>query len=139
MKKMKWVLPCVAMLISGWAVADLTVSEVQHTAVPKIQRIADCQVSTEIARNQIPTTPNNMSLPEFGQGIIGWGTGPDGAQAKLNTLHLSDIEAYKAKGVTVEILKEWQAFYQNETRRNSCNPTAPIRATLMSEILKIWL
>ncbi len=98
----------------------------------------DCAVNPNIQRHPLPPTPNNMSLPSFGQGIIGWATGPEGAEHKLNTVKKTDIENYKKQGVTLEMLQKWQAFYENETKRNSCNPTAPLRAELMKKIISLW-
>lgn len=123
---------------SSVSFADLSISEVTNQEIEKIGRPEQCQVREDIARNVLPPTPNNMSLPEYGQGIIGWGTGPEGAVAKIQNLHLSDIQRYQQQGVNLEMLKAWHAFYQNETARNSCNPTAPLRAKLMQKIIQMW-
>lgn len=133
--------PIIASLVlcsSSVTFADLSISEVTNQEIVKIGRPEQCQVREDIARNVLPPTPNNMSLPEYGQGIIGWGTGPEGAVAKIQNLHLSDIQRYQQQGVTLAMVKEWQAFYQNETARNSCNPTAPLRAKLMQKIIQMW-
>lgn len=127
-----------ALFINGQVWADLTISEQAQQSIANIERPANCEVKAEMTRNALPSTPQQMSLPEFGQGLIGWGTGPEGAVAKIQNLHLSDIEKYQQQGVTVPMLQEWQAFYQNETQRNSCNPTAPLRATLMGKIIEMW-
>lgn len=103
-----------------------------------LERPKDCKVNASIARYSLPPTPNNMSLPSFGQAVIGWGTGPEGAYAKLNSVNQRDIEKYKNQSVSLNMLETWQAFYQNETLRNPCNPTAPIRAELMGKIIKLW-
>lgn len=104
-----------------------------------MHRPATCQVSSEIERNALPPTPQNMALPAFGQGVIGWGTGPEGALKKLQTVQLADLKVYQQKGVTFAMVQEWQSFYENETRRNACNPTAPIRAALMARIAALWV
>ena len=98
------------------------------------ERSTDCKINESIGRHSLPPTPNNMSLPSFGQGVIGWATGPEGAYQKIKMLNQVDIKKYKNQGVTLEMLEKWQAFYQNETLRNPCNPTAPIRADLMQKL-----
>lgn len=102
-------------------------------------RDPNCKVNEDIERNAIPKTPNNMSLPSFGQGIIGWATGVDGAKNRVESVSKSDIPNFKAKGVTLEMVQEWQAFYDNEVKRNPCNPTAPYRAQLMKKIADLWV
>lgn len=103
------------------------------------KRDPNCKVNESIARNSIPQTPNSMSLPSFGQGVIGWATGPEGAKARLESVSQADIATFKEKGVTLEMVQEWQAFYENEVNRNPCNPTAPYRAQLMKKIAGFWV
>lgn len=103
------------------------------------QRDPHCKVNANIERNALPQTPNNMSLPNFGQGVIGWATGPEGAEARLKTVEKADIQKFKDKGVTLAMVQEWQAFYENEVKRNPCNPTAPFRAQLMKKIAMLWV
>lgn len=98
-----------------------------------------CQVNTQIDRNAIPKTPHNMSLPEFGQGVIGWATGPEGAKTRLANIQEHDVKDIREKGTTFEMVKEWQAFYENEVQRNPCNPTAEFRAELMKKIASLWV
>lgn len=102
-------------------------------------RDPNCKVNESIERNPIPKTPQNMSLPRFGQGVIGWATGPEGAEARLKNIQKADLKAIQDKGTTLEMVKEWQAFYENETLRNPCNPTAPYRAKLMKKIAQLWV
>ena len=97
-----------------------------------------CLVNDAIQRNAIPKTPHNMSLPEFGQGVIGWATGEQGAKTRLENIQKSDLNAIQEKGTTLAMVKEWQAFYENEVKRNPCNPTAPYRAELMKKIAWLW-
>lgn len=104
----------------------------------KVRTVPTSLVNPDIERLAIPPTPNNMKLPEFGKGIIGWGSGPEGAQARLNNVTASDVEVMKEKGVTLDMLNAWQVFYTNETNRNAGNPTAPIRAQLMKKIIELW-
>lgn len=102
-------------------------------------RDPNCKVDDSIERNPLPKTPHDMSLPNFGQGVIGWATGPEGAEARLRNIQKADLKAIQDKGSTLEIVKEWQAFYENETLRNPCNPTAPYRAKLMKKIAQLWV
>ena len=97
-----------------------------------------CQVNEKIERNAIPKTPHNMNLPAFGQGVIGWATGPEGAKARFENIQKQDLKAIQEKGTTLAMVKEWQAFYENEVQRNPCNPTAPYRAELMKKIAWLW-
>lgn len=138
MKVIQICLVSIVGLSSTLSYSALSISEELHQPIGKIERPENCMVREDITRNPLPPTPNNMSLPDFGQGVIGWGTGPEGALAKIQNLHLSDIETYQQKGVTLEMIQSWQAFYQNETKRNSCNPTAPLRAELMHKIIMLW-
>ena len=106
------------------------------STMPLVAR--DCKVNIDIARRDIPPTPHQLSLPQFGQGIIGWGTGPEGAHSKLETLNQDDIAKYQEQGVNLLMIKDWYDFYVNETARNPCNPTAPLRAKLMYKIMQLW-
>lgn len=117
--------------VSTTSFADLHLSE-------KIRPQVNSLVNTEIERLPIPPTPNNMNLPEFGQGIIGWGTGPDGAEARFFNITQADVETMKQEGLTLEMIQTWQTFYENETLRNPGNPTAPFRAQLMKKIASLW-
>lgn len=117
--------------ISSATFAELSVSE-------KVRPQISSLVNPNIQRLDISPTPNNMSLPSFGQGVIGWGTGPDGAEKRLNNITKDDIEKLKTQNVTLEMIQTWQKFYENETNRNAGNPTAPLRAKLMKKIIELW-
>ena len=117
--------------ISISSFADVQVSE-------KIRPQVKSLMNPDIDRLAIPPTPHNMSLPEFGQGVIGWGTGPQDAEKRLKHFTKADVENMKQAGLTVEIAKTWQNFYKNETQRNASNPTAPLRAQLMKKIIDLW-
>lgn len=119
------------LVTSSASFAALSISE-------KIRPTVNSQVNPNIQRLEIPPTPNNMKLPEFGQGIIGWGTGPDGAEARLHNITKTDVEKLKTQNVTLAMIQSWQKFYENETRRNAGNPTAPFRAQLMKKIAELW-
>lgn len=129
---LKAVLLSAALLsVSVASFADIQISE-------KVRPTIKSLVNPNIDRLAIPPTPNNMSLPAFGQGIIGWGTGPDGAEKRLNNISKEDVEKLKTQDVTLEMVQTWQKFYENETQRNAGNPTAPFRAQLMKKIAGLW-
>ena len=119
------------LIVTNTAFADLQLSE---TIRPQVKSL----VNTEIERLPIPATPNNMILPEFGKGIIGWGAGPKDAEARFLNITQADVERMKQQGLTLEMTKAWQRFYENETLRNPGNPTAPFRAQLMKKIVSLW-
>ncbi|RKG52416.1 DUF4951 domain-containing protein [Acinetobacter cumulans] len=124
-------LSAVLLSVSVASFAEIQISE-------KVRPTIKSLVNPNIDRLAIPPTPNNMSLPEFGQGIIGWGTGPDGAEKRLNNISKEDVEKLKTQDVTLEMVQTWQKFYENETQRNAGNPTAPFRAQLMKKIAGLW-
>lgn len=132
MQKLMVTLGLVSVVMVGCA-------SVPTTDFDEFARDPDCKVNEGMSRNAIPKTPNNMSLPSFGQGIIGWGTGPNDAKKRFENVQKSDLKTFQEKGVTLDMLKEWQAFYENETLRNPCNPTAPYRAKLMGKIIGFWV
>ena len=130
--KLKTLLVFTALISSaGIANAELSIRE-------NIRPISQSKLNPHIERLAIPATPNNMKLPAFGQGLIGWGTGPDGAEKRLNDVTKSDVVQMQQQGLTLLMAQEWQAFYENETRRNAGNPTAPFRAQLMKKIISLW-
>lgn len=101
-------------------------------------RMPISQVNVDIERLNIPPTPNQVALPIFGQQIIGWGTGIEGAKNRLEQLNATDVQLIKQKGVTWDMIQQWQAFYENEQRRNPSNITAYYRTELMKKILNLW-
>ena len=127
-----------ALLISTVFIAVATSSFAELQISEKIRPQAQSQVNAEIDRLPVPPTPNNMILPEFGKSIIGWGAGPKDAEARLHNVSKSDVDKMKQQGVTLEMAQTWQKFYENETRRNPGNPTAPFRAQLMKKIVSLW-
>ena len=124
-------LSAVLLSVSVASFAEIQISE-------KVRPTIKSLVNPNIDSLAIPPTPNNMSLPAFGQGIIGWGTGPDGAEKRLNNISKEDVEKLKTQDVTLEMVQTWQKFYENETQRNAGNPTAPFRAQLMKKIAGLW-
>jgi hypothetical protein len=128
---LRFTLSSLLLVTSSLTFAELTISQ---TTQPKAKSL----VNPNIQRLAIPPTPNNMSLPAFGQGVIGWGTGPDGAETRLNNITQDDVNQLKTQDVTLEMIETWQKFYENETQRNPGNPTAPFRAKLMKKIVDLW-
>ena len=86
----------------------------------------------------LPATPKNIPLPAFGQRIIGWGTGADGARQRLENIQPADVSVIKKQGTTLEMITAWQDFYEQEQQRNANNPTAKYRARLMKKIADLW-
>lgn len=126
------------LLISSLLLSTASTSFAEISISENISPSAKSLVNPDIQRLEIPPTPNNMKLPEFGQGIIGWGTGPMGAEKRLNNINKEDVEKLKTQEVTLEMVQTWQKFYENETRRNAANPAAPFRAHLMKKIAELW-
>ncbi len=116
---------------------SISMTSFADTAISKDLR-PSAQLNASIERLPLPPTPGNMKLPEFGQGIIGWGTGPDGAEKRLNNITAQDVDGFKHQGVSLEMVQTWQKFYENETLRNPSNPAAPLRAKLMKKIAELW-
>ncbi|WP_202745099.1 DUF4951 domain-containing protein [Acinetobacter pittii] len=85
-----------------------------------------------------PETPKNIPLPAFGQRIIGWGTGAEGARQRLENIQPADVSVIKKQGTTLEMITAWQDFYEQEQQRNANNPTAKYRARLMKKIANLW-
>lgn len=119
-----------------FAMSFSTFAEIQISE--KIRLPVQSLVNPDIERLAIPSTPNNMTLPEFGKGVIGWGAGPQDAETRFLNVTKADVELMKSKSVTLEMAKAWQIFYENETKRNAGNPTAPLRAQLMKKIVSLW-
>ncbi|MEO4187387.1 DUF4951 domain-containing protein [Acinetobacter pittii] len=86
----------------------------------------------------LPATPKNIPLPAFGQRIIGWGTGAEGARQRLENIQPADVSVIKKQGTTLEMITAWQDFYELEQQRNANNPTAKYRARLMKKIADLW-
>ena len=126
------------LLIAASLIALAPLAQAELTISEQVRPVVKSLVNPAYQRMPIPATPNNMSLPSFGQGIISWGTGPEGAEARLNHVTKADVAQMKTQGVTLEMLKAWQAFYANETLRNPGNPTAPFRAQLMQKIASLY-
>lgn len=101
-------------------------------------RMPSSQVNPNIQRHAIPPTPHDMSLPEFGQGVIGWGTGIAGAKHRLETITADDVKIIQQRGASLQMIQIWHDFYANENQRNPANITAIYRKQLMQKIIELW-
>ena len=73
------------------------------------------------------------SNADFGT-MIGWGSGVDGAVARIDDITAAEVEQMEKNGLTADIAKAWRDFYQSEASRNA---TAAARAKLMDKIYDI--
>ncbi|WLF84942.1 DUF4951 domain-containing protein [Moraxella sp. ZY210820] len=96
------------------------------------------QVNKSINRLAIPPIPEKMSLTQFGQEVIQWGTGFQGAKYQLDNITAEYVQTIKQHGITQTMIVQWRDFYQNETQRNPSNIAAYYRALLMQKILTLW-
>ncbi|NUF36109.1 DUF4951 domain-containing protein [Acinetobacter lactucae] len=94
--------------------------------------------TAQLSSDILPATPKNIPLPAFGQRIIGWGTGAEGARQRLENIQPADVSMIKKQGATLEMITAWQDFYEQEQQRNANNPTAKYRARLMKKIADLW-
>lgn len=79
-------------------------------------------------RLPVPPIPDGMSLREFGEFIMRWGTGDDEARSRIPELNRT---ALLEAGVTREMALQWRDFYRREMRINLDNPSAAGRTDLM--------
>src|SRR5690554_7657397 len=121
-------------LLFSIATASFAELQISEKVRPQVKSV----VNAGIERLPIPATPNNMILPEFGKGIIGWGAGPKDAKVRFLNITQAEVKTMKQKGLSLAMAKAWQTFYENETLRNPGNPTAPFRAQLMKKIVSLW-
>ncbi|WOE33128.1 MULTISPECIES: DUF4951 domain-containing protein [unclassified Acinetobacter] len=126
------------LIISSIVILINLSSHAANINTEKIDRQPPSLLNPDIPRLAIPATPHHISLPAFGQGIIGWGTGPDGAEKRLHNITKADVDKLKTQHVDLDMIQSWQQFYENETQRNPNNPTAPLRAKLMHKISQLW-
>lgn len=98
---------------------------------------ASANTEVDVVSSSLPT-PQNLSLNFFGQWIIGWGTGAEGARQRLSSIQREDVEIIKQKGTTLEMIKAWQEYYEQEAQKSLDNPTARYRARLMKRIAEFW-
>lgn len=81
-----------------------------------------------------PPVPPGMSVRDFGNKVMRWGTGHESARARIATLTREELER---AGVTLEIAEAWREFYLNEAARNSANPSAAGRGDLMRRAVEL--
>lgn len=88
----------------------------------------------QIGRMPVPPTPNGMSIADFGQKVMRWGTGNQAARQRMANLTRQEMES---AGLTREIATAWRDFYKNEMMRVPNNPSAAGRADLMQRAVEI--
>lgn len=81
-----------------------------------------------------PLTPQGMTLREFGQRVMRWGSGDTAARARISTLTREEMVR---AGMTRELAEAWRDFYRNESVRNPQNPSAAGRADLMQRVVEL--
>ena len=59
--------------------------------------------TAQLKSDILPETPKNIPLPAFGQRIIGWGTGAEGARQRLENIQPADVSVIKKQGTTLEM------------------------------------
>lgn len=106
--------------------------------VPVHATTVDTNTDESAASTTVLSTPQNLSLNAFGQWIIGWGTGPEGARQRLDNIRREDVTVIKQKGTTLEMIQAWQQHFELEAQNNLSNPTARYRARLMKKIADLW-
>jgi RHS repeat-associated protein len=88
-----------------------------------------------IAKLPAPAVPAGMTQSQFGKELIGWGIGPDGAIARMQSLTVDAVAEMQSRGLTREMAMKWRDFYANEFNRNANNVAAQRRIKLMDAIL----
>jgi hypothetical protein len=63
-----------------------------------------------------------------------WGTGPQGAIERLETISRQELEQL---GLTYEIAKLWRDFYFDQTTRGRGMPTSSKRIELFNKCLQL--
>jgi len=81
-----------------------------------------------------PPTPRNITLREFGQRVMRWGSGDTAARARMSALIREELER---AGLTREIAGAWRDFSRHESARNPNNPSATGRAELMQRAIEL--
>jgi hypothetical protein len=72
--------------------------------------------------------PPEVSLREFGQDIMRWGTGSAMAQQRIETLTADEL---RVAGLTAEMAENWAMAYEIVMRLMPQDPSAAGRAKLM--------
>ena len=91
-------------------------------------------VINQIQRLPVPPTPGGITVSEFGQKVMQWGTGSEAARARISTITAEELR--KAQ-LTVDMAIRWRDFYINELARNPNNPSAAGRAELMDYVVRL--
>ena len=80
-----------------------------------------------LMRNNLPS---GITLREFGQGLMRWGSGSYAARNRMITLTASEL---RAAGMTAEMAENWALAYEIVVRLMPENPSAVGRAELMHQ------
>src|SRR2546423_548009 len=72
--------------------------------------------------------PPGVTLREFGQKLMRWGSGSQMARQRMATLAASQLQA---AGLTAEMAENWALAYEIVARLMPDNPSATGRAELM--------
>lgn len=67
------------------------------TAVPLHASSLDLDGDELTPSSRVLSTPQNLSLNAFGQWVIGWGTGAEGARQRLSNIRREDVVVIKQK------------------------------------------
>ena len=98
----------------------------------------EAQADLSVRSLDVLPTPQNLSVNSFGQWVIGWGTGAEGARQRLDNIQREDVAIIKQKGTSLDMVRAWQQYYEQEMQDNLDNPTARYRAKLMKRIAELW-
>jgi hypothetical protein len=78
-----------------------------------------------LMRNNLPP---GLTLREFGQELMHWGSGSQMARNRMTTLTISELQA---AGMTADMAESWALAYEIVARLMPGNPSAVGRAELM--------
>jgi hypothetical protein len=81
-----------------------------------------------------PDSLFGRSFQDFGRDVIKWGTGPRGAQARMQTITRQELTQ---AGVTQPQAQAARDFYMGVLARNPGNAAAAARVQLMNHILQL--
>ncbi|GKT21013.1 DUF4951 domain-containing protein [Acidovorax sp. SUPP3334] len=90
-----------------------------------------------IAKIVAPAIPSGITKSQFGRELIGWGSGPQGALTRIESINGGVVGQMQAQGLTRDMAIQWRNFYANEFSRNANNVTAQNRAQLMDRIFEL--
>jgi hypothetical protein len=92
-------------------------------------------VNFNVPSPQVP--PDHLfgrPFQDFGKSVIGWGTGADGANARVRSVTLGELQS---AGVTLAQVEAIRDFYAAVLARNPANKAAAARVGLANRILEL--